>query len=194
MRLPRGGRPMRERSDSRREPCNYPDSGLPLRISPSPGYSQTVDRLLARRPHLICRSKRAFWMTFSRKFPVWTVALSIVVFCVYFGHAAQMVGTETKVLVTDRGLFVIANPFRANIAIPLTDGTIMTELHPGNWGNWWVVNSTDHLPHVVNFRVLDQETGLLCANYNATISGNATVFVDLGSSSTGNFLATSSWT
>ncbi len=132
-------------------------------------------------------------MKLSCKFPAWTLALGIVVLYVYYGHGALLTTTPTKVLVTDRGLFVIANPFPSNITVPVADGTVMTELHPGNWGNWWVVNSADHLPHVVNFHIVEQETQGVYADYNATISGNTTVFIDLGSSSVNNFYATVSW-
>jgi hypothetical protein len=54
------------------------------------------------------------------------------------------------VLVEDHGLFVIANAFPGNVTNPVVSGTIMSELHPGNWGDWWVVNAADHTPHIVN--------------------------------------------
>ncbi len=133
-------------------------------------------------------------MRLSRNFPAWTLALSVLVLYVYYGHGALLTQTPTTVLVADHGLFVIANPFPANITVPVADGTVMSELHPGNWGNWWVVNATDHMSHIVNFQVSEQSTQQVYANYNATISGNTTVFIDLGSSNIDNFYATVRWT
>ncbi len=133
-------------------------------------------------------------MRLSRKFPAWTLALSVLVIYVYYAHGALLTQTPATVLVADHGLFVIANPFPANITVPVADGTLMSELHPGNWGNWWVVNVTDHTSHIVNFQVSEQSTQRVYANYDATISGNTTVFIDLGSSKIANFYGTVRWT
>jgi hypothetical protein len=133
-------------------------------------------------------------MRLYRRFPVWTLALTVIVLSVYYGHGALTVYKADSVLVEDHGLFVIANAFPGNVSVPVADGTIMSTLHPGNWGNWWTVNATDHMPHTVNFQVHEQGTSNLYTDYNATISGDAVVFIDLGSSQINDFYATVSWT
>ncbi len=57
-----------------------------------------------------------------------------------------------------------------------------------------MVNVTDHTSHIVNFQVSEQSTQRVYANYDATISGNTTVFIDLGSSKIANFYGTVRWT
>ncbi len=133
-------------------------------------------------------------MRLYRRFPAWTLALAVIVLSVYYGHGALSTYKADTVLVQDHGLFVIANAFSENMTIPVADGTITSTLHPGNWGNWWTVNATDHVSHIVNFQIREQNTNQLYADYNATISGNAVVFIDLGSSQINDFYASVSWT
>ena len=86
-------------------------------------------------------------------------------------------------------MFVVANSYPSNITVPVVAGTVMSELHPGHWGNWWTVNATDHMAHTINFKVYEQESGRVYAEHNATIAGNASVLIDLGSSSIDDFYA-----
>ncbi len=133
-------------------------------------------------------------MRILQRFPAWTLALAVIVLSVYYGHGAITTYKADAVLVEDHGLFVIANAFPGNLTVPVVDGTVMSELHSGNWGNWWVVNATDHVSHIVNFQVHQQDNQQVYADYNATISGNATVFIDLSSSQINDFYATVNWT
>ncbi len=123
-------------------------------------------------------------MRIFHRFPAWTLALAS------HSHGALTTYKAEAVLVEDHGLFVSANAFPGNVTVPVVDGTVMSELHPGNWGNWSVVNATDYMPHIVSFEVHEQDIQQVCADYNATISGNARVFIDLGSSQINDFYAT----
>ncbi len=133
-------------------------------------------------------------MTFSSRFPSWTIGLGIMVLYVCFGHGAPFNNAPETVFVTDHGLFIIANSYPGNITVPVVDGSVMNELQAGHWGNWWAVNVTDHQAHIVNFRISEQDTQRVYADYNATVSGNAVVFISLGSSEVNDFYSSVRWT
>jgi hypothetical protein len=122
-----------------------------------------------------------------RRFPAWTLALAVMVMSVYYVHGTLTTNRASAVLVEDHGLFVIANAFSGNVTIPVVNGTIMNEFHPGDWGDWWAVNATDHMPHIVNLQVHEQDNQQVYGDYNATLSGNVLVFIDLGSSQINDF-------
>ncbi len=110
------------------------------------------------------------------KFPWWTLALSVLVFGIWFGHGQAMPGSD-PVRVTDKGLFVVANSYSSNMSIPVVDGEIMNVLTAGHIGNYWKVQILDFQPH--SFQI-EADIGDSILLENATITHSATVYLDLG--------------
>ncbi len=111
------------------------------------------------------------------KFPWWTVALSVLVFGVWFGHGQTDPGSD-PVRVIDKGLFVVGNSYSSNMSIPVVDGEIMNALTAGHLGDYWEVRILDSQPHNFQFEV---NIGGSIILENAIIIHSATVYLDLGS-------------
>ncbi len=110
------------------------------------------------------------------KFPWWTLALSVLVFGIWFGHGQAMLGPDS-VRVEDEGLFVVANSYSSNMSIPVVDGVIMGVLTAGHFGNRWEIQVLDSQPHNFQFEV---DIGGPVILENATITHSATVYLDFG--------------